>query len=50
MGTMAKFGIQRLHLIMGLQCNVRCVMCYQSSFSREHNMPEAIFQEHLVPL
>ncbi len=42
--------IRRLHLIMGLQCNVRCVMCYQRDFSSRHNMPAVIYREHLKPL
>ena len=42
--------VDRLHLIMGVHCNVRCVMCYQTSFSRDLAMPAVIYQEHLRPL
>ncbi len=42
--------VQRLHLIMGVHCNVRCIMCYQTSFSRDLAMPAVIYQEHLRPL
>ena len=42
--------LRRLHLIMGLQCNVRCVMCYQRDFTSRHNMPPEIYREHLAPL
>jgi len=42
--------VERLHLIMGVHCNVRCVMCYQTSFSRDLAMPEVIYAEHLRPL
>lgn len=43
-------GLERLHLIMGVQCNARCVMCYQTSFSRDGSMPAVIYQEHLKPV
>lgn len=43
-------GIRRLHLIMGLQCNARCIMCYQTDFSAKRNMPPEIYREHLLPL
>lgn len=39
--------LERLHLIMGLQCNVRCTMCYQTDFSPKFNMPEVIYKEKL---
>ena len=42
--------VERLHLIMGVHCNVRCVMCYQTSFSRDLAMPGEIYREHLRPL
>ena len=42
--------LDRLHLIMGVHCNARCVMCYQTSFSRDLAMPPEIYQEHLRPL
>ncbi len=42
--------IERLHLIMGLVCNVRCVMCYQRDFSSRRNMPSEIFTQHLREL
>jgi MoaA/NifB/PqqE/SkfB family radical SAM enzyme len=35
---------------MGLQCNARCVMCYQTDFSARYNMPAEIYREHLLPL
>lgn len=35
---------------MGLQCNARCVMCYQTDFSAKRNMPAEIYREHLLPL
>jgi sulfatase maturation enzyme AslB (radical SAM superfamily) len=43
-------GIRRLHLMMGLQCNARCVMCYQTDFSPKYNMPAEIYREHLLPV
>lgn len=39
--------LQRLHLIMGLQCNVRCTMCYQTDFSPKFNMPPELYKEKL---
>jgi len=42
-------GLERLHLIMGLQCNVRCTMCYQTDFSPKFNMPAEIYRERLQP-
>ena len=47
---MSATGPERLHLIMAVHCNVRCVMCYQTSFSRDLAMPGVIYQEHLKPL
>lgn len=41
-------GLRRLHLIMGLQCNVRCTMCYQTDFSPKFNMPEELYKEKLA--
>lgn len=32
---------------MGLQCNVRCTMCYQTDFSPKFNMPPEIYRERL---
>jgi sulfatase maturation enzyme AslB (radical SAM superfamily) len=40
-------GLSRLHLIMGLQCNVRCTMCYQTDFSPKFNMPPEVYRERL---
>lgn len=40
-------GLQRLHLIMGLQCNVRCTMCYQTDFSPKFNMVPELYKERL---
>jgi MoaA/NifB/PqqE/SkfB family radical SAM enzyme len=40
-------GLSRLHLIMGLQCNVRCTMCYQTDFSPKFNMPPELYKERL---
>lgn len=40
-------GLSRLHLIMGLQCNVRCTMCYQTDFSPKFNMPPVLYKERL---
>ena len=48
-GTGSPFrGLQRLQLTMGVQCNVRCTMCYQTDFSARHNMPEAIYKDRLL--
>jgi sulfatase maturation enzyme AslB (radical SAM superfamily) len=41
-------GLQRLHLIMGVQCNVRCTMCYQTDFSPKFNMPAVLYKERLL--
>jgi sulfatase maturation enzyme AslB (radical SAM superfamily) len=43
-------GFDRLHMIMGLQCNARCVMCYQTDFSAKYNMPPEVYREHLKPI
>ncbi|MEK6790711.1 MAG: radical SAM/SPASM domain-containing protein [Deltaproteobacteria bacterium] len=43
-------NVTGLHLIMGWQCNARCVMCYQTDFSTKHNMPPVIYLEHLAGL
>lgn len=40
-------GLSRLHLIMGLQCNVRCTMCYQTDFSPKFNMAPELYKERL---
>lgn len=40
-------GLSRLHLIMGVQCNVRCTMCYQTDFSPKFNMPEVLYKDRL---
>lgn len=48
--TLDSSGLERLHLIMGVHCNVRCVMCYQTSFSRDDSMPAMVYQKHLKPL
>jgi sulfatase maturation enzyme AslB (radical SAM superfamily) len=32
---------------MGLQCNVRCTMCYQTDFSPKFNMPPELYKERL---
>jgi MoaA/NifB/PqqE/SkfB family radical SAM enzyme len=47
-GGVALQGLERLHLIMGEQCNVRCTMCYQTDFSPKNNMPRAIYAEKLA--
>lgn len=47
MQTTALEGLSRLHLIMGVQCNVRCTMCYQTDFSPKFNMPEVLYKEKL---
>jgi sulfatase maturation enzyme AslB (radical SAM superfamily) len=41
-------GLSRLHLIMGVQCNVRCTMCYQTDFSPKSNMPRELYAERLA--
>jgi MoaA/NifB/PqqE/SkfB family radical SAM enzyme len=33
--------------MMGLQCNVRCTMCYQTDFSPRFNMPDALWRDRL---
>ena len=40
-------GLDRLHLIMGLQCNARCTMCYQLDHSPRFNMPDEIWRDRL---
>lgn len=40
-------GIQRLHMFMGWQCNVRCAMCYQTDFSDRFNMSPKIYRDTL---
>ncbi len=40
-------NIKRLHMFMGLQCNVRCAMCYQYDFSSRYNMPPQIYRDKL---
>jgi MoaA/NifB/PqqE/SkfB family radical SAM enzyme len=42
-------GLERLHLNMGLQCNVRCTMCYQTDFSSRQDMPESLWRDKLLP-
>ena len=32
---------------MGLQCNIRCTMCYQPDFSARFNMPPELYRERL---
>jgi MoaA/NifB/PqqE/SkfB family radical SAM enzyme len=39
-----------LHLEMGLQCNVRCAMCYQTDFSPKSQLPEAVWKDRLLPV
>ncbi len=41
-------GLQSLHLIMGMQCNVDCVMCYQTHRTARQNMPPAVYVEKLA--
>ncbi len=41
-------GLERLHLIMGLQCNAGCIMCYQTEHGAEGNMPPALYAERLA--
>jgi MoaA/NifB/PqqE/SkfB family radical SAM enzyme len=40
-------GLHRLHLMMGLQCNARCTMCYQTDFSPRYNMPATLWRDRL---
>lgn len=40
--------LHRLHLIMGLQCNVRCTMCYQTDFSPKFNMSSELYKDKLL--
>jgi MoaA/NifB/PqqE/SkfB family radical SAM enzyme len=47
MQSTAYEGLSRLHLIMGLQCNVRCTMCYQTDFSPKFNMAPELYKERL---
>lgn len=42
--------IQRLHLIMGLQCNARCTFCYQKDWSQRYNMAEHLYRDQLKSL
>jgi MoaA/NifB/PqqE/SkfB family radical SAM enzyme len=41
-------GLKGLQLNMGVQCNVRCTMCFQTDFSPRFNMPPALYQERLT--
>jgi MoaA/NifB/PqqE/SkfB family radical SAM enzyme len=44
------YDITSLHLYMGLQCNTRCAMCYQTDFSKKSDMPQVIYKQHLSEL
>ncbi len=41
--------LQTLHLEMGMQCNVRCAMCFQTDFRPSSRLPEIIWKEKLLP-
>ncbi|RPH93985.1 radical SAM protein [candidate division KSB1 bacterium] len=38
-----------IHLEMGMQCNVRCSMCYQTDFSPNSRLSDAIWKEKMRP-
>ena len=40
-------GLNRMRLTMGMQCNVRCTMCYQTDFSPKFNMDPVVYRERL---
>lgn len=42
-------GLEDLHLEMGVQCNVRCSMCYQVDFSPSSQLPDVIWRDRLHP-
>lgn len=39
--------LRRLQLTMGVQCNVRCSMCFQTDYSPKLNMPAGIYRDLL---
>jgi MoaA/NifB/PqqE/SkfB family radical SAM enzyme len=43
-------NLRFVHVEMGLQCNVRCAMCYQTDFSPKSQLPEAVWKEKLLPV
>lgn len=43
-------NLRYIHVEMGLQCNVRCAMCYQTDFSPKSRLPEAVWKEKLFPV
>ncbi|MCX6600666.1 MAG: SPASM domain-containing protein [bacterium] len=50
--TLKDWPIEKLryvHLEMGLQCNVRCAMCYQTDFSPKSRLPETVWRDRLLP-
>lgn len=42
-------NLRELHIEMGKQCNVRCVMCYQPDFSPGTKAAEIVWKERLLP-
>ncbi|MBK6910336.1 MAG: radical SAM/SPASM domain-containing protein [bacterium] len=40
--------LRHLHLEMGQQCNVRCSMCYQTSFSPKDKLDDIVWKEKLL--
>ncbi|MBI5059688.1 hypothetical protein HZB60_07915 [candidate division KSB1 bacterium] len=41
--------LRGVHVEMGKQCNVRCVMCYQTDFSPATKATDIIWKERLLP-
>jgi len=40
-------GLTRMRITFGMQCNVRCTMCYQTDFSPKFNMDPVLYRERL---
>jgi molybdenum cofactor biosynthesis enzyme MoaA len=42
--------LQHVHLEMGMQCNVRCAMCFQTDFHPPRKAADIIWRERLLPV
>jgi len=42
--------IERLHIVLGVQCNIRCEFCYQNSFAPRDSLPEDVITSKILPL
>ncbi len=40
--------LEKLHMVMGLQCNADCIMCYQTHRSVQEDMPSMLYFERLA--